>query len=301
MAKKTNLKLNRKKCKEYPYYKNYEAKRRESGKGARLKHKMVRRIVKKFVKKNPEYSYLTMYLEVALLMMQYNRSYRGMVDDLNHDKRMRKKLGFSHTPSKSCLWWNVKRLPMSLLGELLIHTAGKAAKETLLVDSSSYTYNRYVWKENNKGGRWERLTLKHHVLLALNGCVVASAVTDGDCDDSPMLMNLTKTAPCGNGYLLADRKYCCKENCKEALRIGRLPCIRPPKSHTGRGLGAWSNMIRWEKNNPGSFYKKFGMRNLVESAFSSLKDRFSSGVRAVTLRMQVRELALRSICHNFFH
>ena len=138
---------------------------------------------------------------------------------------------------------------------------------TLRVDSSSYTYNRYVWKENSKGGRWERLTLKHRVPLTLNGCVVASAVTNGDRDDSPMLPWLTKTAPCDSGYLLADRKYCCKENCKEALRIGRLPCIRPPKSHTGRGLGVWSNMICCEKGNPSSFYKKFGMRNLVECVF----------------------------------
>lgn len=50
-----------------------------------------------------------MYLEVALLMMQHNRSCRGMVEDLNNDKSMRKKLGFSHTPSKSCIWWNVKK------------------------------------------------------------------------------------------------------------------------------------------------------------------------------------------------
>ena len=56
--KKTNLKPTRKKCKEYPYYKNYETKRRESGTGARIKHRMVRRIVKKFVKKHPEYATL---------------------------------------------------------------------------------------------------------------------------------------------------------------------------------------------------------------------------------------------------
>ena len=62
MAKKANLKPKRKKCKEYPYYKNYEAKRRESGKGARIKHKKVRRVVKKFVKMSPEYRHLAAYL-----------------------------------------------------------------------------------------------------------------------------------------------------------------------------------------------------------------------------------------------
>ena len=78
----------------------------------------------------------------------------------------------------------MSRLPIGLLDELLVFAAGKDAQEALLVDSSFYTYNRYEWKENAKGGRWERLTVKHHALLALNGCIVTSIVTDGDCDDS---------------------------------------------------------------------------------------------------------------------
>ena len=95
------------------------------------------------------------------------------------------------THPKSCLWWNVSRLPIGLLDELLVFTAGKEAHESLLADSSSYTYNRYVWKENVKGGRWERLTVKHHDLLDLNCCIVASAVTDSDCADSQILKKLT--------------------------------------------------------------------------------------------------------------
>ena len=50
---KTNHKYQRKKCKEHPYYKNYEAKRRNSGNVARIKHKAVRRIVKKIHRKEP--------------------------------------------------------------------------------------------------------------------------------------------------------------------------------------------------------------------------------------------------------
>ena len=115
--------------------------------------------MKKFVKKNPEYRHCAVYIEVALLMMQHILSYRGMVDHLNYDRMMRKKIGFSHTPSKSYLWGNVKNLPIELLSMLLVHTSGKAAQGTLMADSSSYTYNRYVWKETSKGGRWERLTI----------------------------------------------------------------------------------------------------------------------------------------------
>ena len=300
MAKKTKIKPNRKECKGPGYYRDYEAKRRGSGKGARVKFKAVRREVRKFVRRNPEYRDLESYLVMAVLKKWYNLSYRGMVDELNCNKLLRKRLGFKRTPPKSTMWWHVYRLPIGLLDELVAFTAGTAAMATLVADSSSYTYDRYGWVETAKGGRRERLTVKHHVLLAMDGCVAASAVTDGDRDDSPILLKMTGTVPTGSGYLPADAKYC-KENCREALRIGRLPCIRPPKNHTGHGLDAWACMVKWERGKPGSFYKKYGMRNLVESGFSSLKDRFRDHIRSVTPRMQVRELALMSICHNHTH
>ena len=255
-------------------------------------------MVRRFVKKNPECRDLEPYLMMALLKKWYNLSYRGMVDGPNCNKLLRKRLGFRRTPPKSTMWWNVYRLPIGLPDELVAFTAGEAARGTLLADSSSYTYDRYGQDSN---GRWVRRTARHHVLLTLDGCVAASAVTDGDRDDCSMLPRLTGTVPTGSGYLLADRKYCCHGNCQEALRTGGLPCMRPPKSHTGRGLGAWANMLRWERGKPGSFYKKYGLRNLVESGFSSFQGRFRSHMRAVTPRMQVRELALMSICHNHIH
>ena len=301
MAKKTNLKRRRKEYKKDGYYKDYEERRKNAGKNARIRYKKIRRQVKKFVRKNTEYGNRTRFLMVALVMARYNLSYRGMVEELDWNSMQRRRLGFSRTPSKSCLWWNRNRLPTNLLDELLAFTAGAGASGTLLADSSSYACNRYEWKETAKGGKWVRSTIKHHVLLTLGGCVASSAVTDGSRDDSPMLLKLTGTIPAGSGYLLADSKYCCMENCQEALRIGRLPCMRPPKHHTGGGFSAWARMIRWEKEKPGGFYRKFGMRNLVESGFSSLKNAFRDSIRAGTPRMQVRELALRSIAHNIFH
>ena len=85
----------------------------------------------------------------------------------------------------------MSRLPIGILDELLVFAAGKEAQKTLLSDSPSYTYDRYERKENAKGGQWERLTVKHHALLTLNDCIVASAVTDSDCYASPILKKLT--------------------------------------------------------------------------------------------------------------
>ena len=124
--------------------------------------------------------------------------------------------------------------------------------------------------------------MKHHVLLTMSGCMVASAVTDGNRDDGSVLLKWTKTVPKGSGYLLADRNYCCKDNCKEVLRIDRLPCIGPPKSHSVHELSAGANMLRWERGKPGSFYKKYGTRHLVESDPLSLKGRLRSHIRSVT-------------------
>lgn len=103
MTKKTNTKPNRKECKGHGHYRDYEVKWRESGKGARVKLKAVRRMVRRFVKRNPEYRDLEAYLMMAPLKKWYNLLYRGMVDELNCNKPLRKKLGFRRTPPKSTM------------------------------------------------------------------------------------------------------------------------------------------------------------------------------------------------------
>lgn len=85
------------KSKEHSYYKNCNAKRRESGKGNRIKRK-AEELGEKFVNKIWN-TIIRRVPEAALLMMQYGLPYRGMVENLNYDRAMRKKLGFSHNPS----------------------------------------------------------------------------------------------------------------------------------------------------------------------------------------------------------
>lgn len=46
-------------------------------------------------------------------------------------------------------------------------------------------------------------------------------------------------------------------------------------------------MAEWEKSRPGSFYKKYDERNLVEGSLSSFKCMFGRWIRAVIPRMQV--------------
>lgn len=234
MAKRINIKPNRKECKGPGYYRDYEAKRRESGKDARVKLKEVRRMVRMFVK-NPAYRDLEADLVVALLKW-YNLSYRGMVNEINCNKSLCKKLGFKRTPPKSTMWWNVYQITLRLLVELIAFTTGMAARATLVADLCSYTYDRY---EQDSNDQWARRIIKHHVLLTMDGCVAASAVTDGDRDDCSML---SRAVPTGSGCLPVDRKHYGKVNCGGGAPHRQLPCMRP-QSHAGHGSGARANMV----------------------------------------------------------
>lgn len=80
----------------------------------------------------------------------------------------------------------------------------------------------------------------------MDGRVAAPAVTDGDWDDCAMLSRLTGTVPTGSGYL---------------------------------------NVVRWARGRPDSFYKKYGLRNLVKSDFSSFQGRLRSHMHPVTPHM----------------
>ena len=113
-----------------------------------------------------------------------------MVDNFNCDRAMRKTGLFAHALGVLSVV-ECEQVTNGPSGRTAGVYCRQGAHASLLADSSSYTYNRYVWKENAKGGRWERLTVKHHALITLNGCIVASTVTDGDCDDSRILKNLT--------------------------------------------------------------------------------------------------------------
>ena len=54
------------------------------------------------------------------------------------------------------------------------------------------------------------------------------------------------------------------------------------------------------QDHSGEFYRTYGRRNTIESCFSTVKDRFNSRIRYVTLEMQRREIAIMSICRNLF-
>ncbi len=293
----------RRRQKERPegYCRDYEWRRKNGGKRFKERFKAILRRITKFLEDNPEHKAMLCVLMTWAMMKKYSCSIRGMVEECEARPGLCRKLGMDHVPSKSWLHKWMKRIPPDLLDSLLRFTAGGDARRTLSVDSTQYTFNRYVLVEDAKRGKFYRkATVKHHALITDSGRIVAVVVTDGNAGDSPVLAELCARAPRGKGYLLGDLAYCSGESCRLAASIGRQPCFRPKKNFVARGMSEWGRMLAWCRDRPGGFYRTYGRRNTIESCFSAVKDRFNFRIRSVTLEMQRREIAIMSICRNLF-
>ncbi len=98
--------------------------------------------------------------------------------------------------------------------------------------------------------------------------------------------------------MILDAAYDSYENCRVIADGGRTPVICPRTGYTVHGFNARSKMLRWHKKDPEGFEKTYHQRSLVESAFSSIKARFDSTVRAMSLPMQSLRLTLKVFCYN---
>lgn len=283
------------------YYQNYERRRKNSGKRFKQQFKAIMKMVRKFLKIYPEYKSMLCVMMTWLMMKKYSCSIRGMVEECEARPGLCKKLDLDHVPSKSWLHKWMKRIPIGLLDSLLLFTAGRGSVRTLSIDSTQYTFNRYVEVTDARRGKiYRKATVKHHMLMTDDLKIVSVVVTDGNAGDSPVLSDLCAKTPYGSGYFLGDSAYCSKENCRLAAALGRQPCFRPKKGFEPHGTTDWGKMLRWCRDHPGGFYKTYSRRNTIESCFSAVKDRFNFRIRSITLEMQRREIAIMSICRNLF-
>ena len=89
-----------------------------------------------------------------------------------------------------------------------------------------------------------------------------------------------------NDHFLGDAAYVGKENCKAITESGRIPILTPKKGQSSKGFNAWSNMLKFLKEHPRTYYGILRRRNNVENAFSSLKARFGTIVQTKSLKTQ---------------
>ena len=310
------------------YFGSWERERVLKAKKLKREFKKIRAWIDRYLKDRPEYRHLKSVMILWIMMKRYGLSIRGMIDELHFRRGALKVVCLKQARSKSWLHKWMRRLPMEMLDDLILFTAGDDACGSFSVDSTHHRFNRYRLVDNSgderranqrrrthmteaerkatrgktvgapPGKRWVSDTCKHHVLTSPNGKVLASVVTDGDTSDSVVFAELCSGIPKGSGNAMGDRAYCSEENCDLAVQVGRDPYFEPKKSYRGNGMSAWAEMVRLWKEHPGRFYKVYKTRSSIEACFSAIKGRFAYCVRSVTLEMQKRELAIVSICRN---
>ncbi len=123
-------------------------------------------------------------------------------------------------------------------------------------------------------------------LVAPHGRIAACMVTLGIAHDSPIFQEMFARMPDGDGHVMLDSAYDACANCRMIYDSGRKPVIWPRRNHIAKGFNPRAEMLRWFRRDQEGFEKVYHQRSLVESVFSSMKEKFVSVVAAKTLPMQ---------------
>ncbi len=284
------------------YGAEYEEKRRDEGKRIRISLTLLRCIVHEYLqpqtKKELEYAGRIL----CLLDMEFRGlSYRRYVSYLETHTGSMYMGGLKKVPSNSCLHHAavICAQNMELLQHVLLEQAGGDAHGTLLGDASGFATVSYAnWEDAKRGVVSRRGFVKLHILVCPKGKIAACEATGGTVHDSPTFRVMFKRIREGQGFVILDAGYDAHANCTLIKRSGRTPVIWPKKNHVAHGYNARSRMLRWFDGDREEFEKTYRQRSLVESVFSSMKERFGAVVRAKTAPMQRLQMVLRRICYN---
>ena len=301
-AKNTDQENKKKWTRPKGYSKEYEMRRSGEGKrvinGIRSLTTTLYEIFKpKSDKDRREISYL-----ICLMDKEFRgNSYREHVSYLEANPGSLHVCGLKAVPSKSCLHAAAKKMAekQEILMEVIQRQAGSDAHASLLGDASGFSINIYAdWEDAKKGIIPRRQFVKLHILVAPHGRIAACMVTPGTAHDSPIFREMFARVPDGDGHVMLDSAYDARANCNMIYDRGREPVIWPRRNHIAKGFNPRAEMLRWFRRDQEGFEKVYHQRSLVESVFSSMKERFGSVVAAKTLPMQRLQVILRSICYN---
>ena len=289
----------RQKIKECRDYKEYERKRKGGGKVKRIRIKQLAKLIRDTLPNATDEDAARI---ICVVDMTYrSHSYRRHVEYMDEHSGSVSMYGLKRVPSKSGLhcWAAELAGDMEFVLGLLAGQAGDDARGTLLGDSSGFSIVKYEDWEDAKRGIISRLEFnKLHILVAPHGMIVTCAVTAGRRHDSPVFREMYERIPRGSGHTILDAAYLCRANCKMIARSGRKPVICPKRNSRARGLHAMGQMLKWYENDREGFDKIYHQRSLVETAFSSIKERFGAVARAKTFHMRQLQLVLKCVCYN---
>lgn len=182
----------------------------------------------------------------------------------------------------------------------------KTAEYHVAIDSTGFSPSSYQsWMEAKYGKKMRnRGWMKAHIACgAKTQIIVAAEITDKRHNDSIMFGPLFQVYSKFFEFkeLSADKAYSSSWNLQMAMDKEITPYI-PFKSNTNIHLGghrpAWNSIYKYFKNNESMFMRHYHQRSKVETAFSMVKKRLGSTVKAKTEDSQKNELLCRFLVHN---
>lgn len=291
--------VRKQKIRECRDYKAYERKRRGESRVKRSRIKQLSKLIRETL---PNATDTDVARLMCLVDMTYrNHSYRQHVEYMWDHSGSVNMYGLKKVYSKSYVqqWAADLGDQLDPVTDILLAQAGDDARGTLLGDSSGFSIVKYEgWEDAKKGIISRREFNKLHILISPHGRIVTCAITPGRTHDSPVFREMYGRIPGGGGYTILDAAYLARKNCRMIADSGRIPVICPKSNSAPKGLHPMGQMLKWHRNDRDGFEKVYHQRSLVETAFSSIKERFGAVARAKTFVMRQLQLALKCICYN---
>jgi transposase len=184
----------------------------------------------------------------------------------------------------------------------------KSVETDFAIDSSGFattTYDRWFdhkWGKVRSEAKW----IKAHLMCGVKTHIVTSVeVTPTETADAPQLPTLVNaTAKAFDiNEVSADKAYSSKRNLNAVMAVNGTPYI-PFKSYSkgnqgNHGFdGLWQRMWYLYNFNRETFLTHYHKRSNAETAFSMIKAKFGTMVRAKTPVAQVNEVLCKVLCHN---
>jgi transposase len=198
-----------------------------------------------------------------------------------------------------------------MLKALIEHSASplRAVETDFAVDSSGFATTTYArWFDHKYGRERSKQTwVKTHIMCGVTTHVVTS-VEATPCESAdnvqlPALVNQTAKTFTIN-EVSADKAYSDRRNLHAVQAQGGVAFIPFKSNSTGMGDnhhkfdGLWNHMWHFYNFNREAFLLHYHKRSNIETAFSMIKAKFGSSVRAKTPTAQVNEVLCKVLCHN---
>jgi transposase len=198
-----------------------------------------------------------------------------------------------------------------ILKTLIEQSAGplSAVEIDFATDSSGFATKTYArWFDHKYGKeRSKQMWIKTHIICGVKTHIVTSVVAtpyeSADTVQFPILVSQTAKTFTIN-EVSANKAYSDRRNLQIAQAVGGVAYIPFKSNSTGMGDnhhkfdGLWNRMRHFYNFNRDTFLTHYHKRSNVETAFSMIKGKFGSSVRAKTPTAQVNEVLCKVLCHN---